>query len=98
MPQYPQLRSGRRSSAEARPAVERQPGNLGTSLLIDPEAGAMGFESFGASDGALVHSEDVIAAVLREAARLAGGTVTRERYEVLVFEREHRCAADRGYG
>jgi hypothetical protein len=31
---------------EGRPAVERRPGNLGTSLLIDPEAGAMEFESF----------------------------------------------------
>jgi hypothetical protein len=75
-------------ASEARPVVEHQPGNLGTSLFIDPEAGAMGFESFWASDGALVHSEDVIAAGLREAAQLAGGTVTRERYEVLVFERE----------
>lgn len=75
-------------ASEARPVVERQPGNLGTSLLIDPEDGAMGFESFWASDGALVHSEDVIVAGLREAAQLAGGTLTRERYEVLVFERE----------
>jgi hypothetical protein len=42
-------------------------GNLGTSLLIDPEAGVMGFESFWASDGALVASEDVVAASYREA-------------------------------
>ena len=75
-------------TSQARPLVERQPGNLGTSLLVDPEGGAMGFESFWASDGALEHSEDVIAASLREAAQLAGGSVTRERYEVLVFERE----------
>jgi len=75
-------------ASEVRPAVERQPGSLGTSLLIDPEARAMGFESFWASDGALVASEDVIAAALREAARRAGGTVSRERYAVLVFERE----------
>jgi hypothetical protein len=68
--------------------VERQSGNLGTSLLIDPEAGAAGFESFWASDGALVASEDVIAASVREAARRAAGTVTRARYEVLVFELE----------
>lgn len=71
-----------------RPAVEGQPGNLGTSLLIDREVGAAGFESFWASDGALVASEDVIAASVREAARRAGGTVTRERCEVLVFELE----------
>ena len=74
--------------SEVRPIMERQPGNLGTSLLLDPEAGAMGFESFWASSGALLDSEDVIAASAREAARRAGGTVTRERYPVLVFERE----------
>jgi hypothetical protein len=28
----------------------------------------------------------------------AGGTVTRERYAVLVFERRHRCAAGRACG
>jgi hypothetical protein len=75
-------------AGEVRPAVEGQSGNLGTSLLIDPEAGAAGFESFWASDGALVASEDVIAASVREAARRAGGTVSRERYAVPVFELE----------
>jgi heme-degrading monooxygenase HmoA len=75
-------------SSEVRPAVERRPGSLGTSLLLDPGAGAMGFESFWASSGALVDSEDVIAASVREAARRAGGTVTHERYAVLVFEHE----------
>ena len=48
----------------------------------------MGFESFWASNGALVDSGDVIAAGVGEAARRAWGTVTRERYAVLVFERE----------
>jgi hypothetical protein len=48
----------------------------------------MGFESFWASDGPLVASEDVIAASVREAARRAGGTVTREHYEIMVFELE----------
>jgi hypothetical protein len=75
-------------TSEARPAMERQPGNLGTSLLVAPEAGAAGFESFWASDGALMDSEGVIAASAGEAARQAGGTVTRERYAVLVFEHE----------
>jgi hypothetical protein len=75
-------------ASEVRPAVEHQPGNLGTSLLISPESGAMGFESFWASDGPLVASEDVIAASVREAARRAGGTVTREHYEIMVFELE----------
>jgi hypothetical protein len=73
---------------EVCPAVERQPGSLATSLLIGPEAGAMGFESSWAPDGALPDSGDVIAASAGEAARRAGGTVTRERYAVLVFEHE----------
>jgi hypothetical protein len=64
------------------------PGNLGTSLLIDPEAGATEFESFWESEGLLVNDEDVIAACLREAALPAGGTVIRDRYGVLVFERD----------
>jgi len=75
-------------TSEARPAVERQPGNLGTSLLLDPEAGAMAFESFWAPRGALLDSEGVIAASAGEAARRAGLTVTRERYAVLVFEHQ----------
>lgn len=40
----------------------------------------MGFETFWASNGALVHNGDVIAASVREAARRAGGMVARERY------------------
>ena len=73
---------------EARPAVERRPGSLGTSLFIEPVAGAMEFESFWGSEGLLVDNEDVIAACLGEAALRAGGTVIRERYGVVVFERE----------
>ncbi len=48
----------------------------------------MEFESFWESEGPLVDSEDMIAPSLREAALRTGGTVTRERYGVLVFERE----------
>jgi len=75
-------------ASEGRPDVERQPGNLGASLLAAPEAGAMGFESFWESEGSLVDSEDVITASVREAARRTGGTVIHERYAVSVFERE----------
>ena len=67
--------------------MERHPGSLGTSLFIDP-AGGMEFESFWASHGSLVQSEEAIAASVREAARRAGGTVIRERYEVVMFERD----------
>jgi hypothetical protein len=41
-----------------------------------------------APDGALPDSGDVIAASAGEAATRAGGTVTRERYAVLVFGHE----------
>jgi hypothetical protein len=75
-------------TSEVRPAVERQRGSLGMSLFIDPATGAVGFEAFWASHGALVASEEVIAASVPEAARRTEGTVTRERYEVLVFERK----------
>jgi len=68
--------------------VEGQSGSLGTSLLIDRDAGAMKFESFWASKGALVAGEDVVAASACEAARRADGTLTRERYAVAVFELE----------
>lgn len=66
-------------TSEVRPAVEGRPGNLGTSLLLAPETGALAFESFWASNGTLLDSEDVIAASVRETVRRAGGTVTRER-------------------
>jgi hypothetical protein len=75
-------------AGEAGPAVERTHGSLGTSLLADPDAGVLGFESLWASEGALVRGEEAVAARLREAAQRAGGTVSSERYEVLVFERE----------
>jgi hypothetical protein len=76
------------TTGEVCPALERQPGSLGSLLLIDPQAGVMGLESFWASDGAHAESEDMIIAGVREAARRAGGKVIRERYEVLVFERD----------
>jgi hypothetical protein len=83
-------------TSEVRPAVERQPGSLGTSLLIDAEEGALAFESFWASHGALAVSENVVAACVREAAQRARGAVTRERYQVLVFEREAPLRGGRG--
>jgi len=83
-------------TSEVRPVMERQPGYLGTSLLLAPEAGVKGFESFWASNGALMDSGDVIAAGVRESVRRAGGTVTRERYAVLVFERAAPWRGGRG--
>ena len=83
-------------TSEVRPVTERQPGNPETLLLLDPEAGAMGFESFWASNGALMDSGDVIAASVREATQRAGRTMTRERYAVLVFERGGTAARRTG--
>jgi hypothetical protein len=83
-------------TSEARPAVERQPGSLGTSLLVDPEEGALGFESFWASHGALTASENVVGASVREAAQRAQGAVTGERYQVLVFERGAQLGGGQG--
>ncbi len=83
------------TTSEVRPALERRPGSLGTLLLIDPEAGAMQFESFWASNGALADSDMIIAGG-REAAGRAGGKVTRERYEVLVFERAAPLGSGQG--
>jgi hypothetical protein len=83
-------------TSEACPAVERQPGSLGTSLLIAAQDGALGLESFWASHGALAAGENVVGASVREAARRAQGAVTRERYQVLVFEREAPLGGGQG--
>jgi hypothetical protein len=82
-------------ASEVRPAVERQHGSLGTALLISPEAGAARFESFWAPGSPLARDETRDETSVREAARRAGGTVTAERYEVLVFERTEPLDAGR---
>ena len=73
---------------EVRPAAESQPGSLGLSLLASPESGAAVLESFWASHHALAASEQAAALVRGELARRAGGSVTCERYQLPVFERE----------
>jgi heme-degrading monooxygenase HmoA len=73
---------------EVRPVVESQPGNLGLSLLAGPELGIAILESFWASDYALVHSEPAVAPARSEMVRRVKGTVTVERYQIPVFERE----------
>ena len=79
-------------ASEVRPAVERQhgpgdglahqPGGRCREIRVVLGAGPLARR---ASSGASV----------REAARRAGGTVTAERYEVLVFEREEPLDAGR---
>ena len=74
--------------SEVRPEVESQPGNLGMSLLVNPELGVAILESFWASHDVLRASERIVAPGRAEAVRRATGTVTVERYRVPVFERE----------
>jgi len=82
-------------ASEVRPAVERQHGSLGTALLISPEAGVARFESFWAPGSPLARDETLDETSVREAAQRAGGTVSAERYEVLVFERTEPLDAGR---
>jgi heme-degrading monooxygenase HmoA len=74
--------------SEVRSAVESQPGSLGLSLLASPELGAAVLESFWASHHALQASEQTAAPLRGELARRARGSVTVERYRILVFERD----------
>jgi quinol monooxygenase YgiN len=75
---------------DVRPAMESQPGNLGLSLLANPEPGVAIVESFWASQLELQASENTDRILRGELARLAGGPVTVEHYEVVIFEREAR--------
>jgi hypothetical protein len=79
--------------SEVRPAVESQPASRGLSLLASPEPGAAVLESFWASPHALEASEQTAAPLRGELARRARGSVTAERYQILVFE---QAASPRG--
>ena len=74
--------------AEARPRAESQPGNLGLALYANPELGVAVLESFWVSGDAMRVSEHVVSASRREAVRRASGTVSVERYQLPIFERE----------
>ncbi len=74
--------------SEVRPAVERLPGNLGMSLLANPESGVAVLESFWVSHNALLDSENAVATARGEMARRVKGPLTAECYRIPVFERE----------
>jgi heme-degrading monooxygenase HmoA len=74
--------------SEIRPAVERLPGNLGMSLLANPESSVAVLESFWVSHNALLDSENAVATARGEMTRRVKGTVTTECYRIPVFERE----------
>jgi hypothetical protein len=52
--------------SQVRPAVESQPGNLGMSLLANPELGVAILESFWVSHDALRDSEKAVAPIRGE--------------------------------
>jgi quinol monooxygenase YgiN len=81
---------------EVRPLVESQPGNLGLSLMASLEDGVAILESFWASKDAMRASEKVVAPARNEVIRRAKGTISVERYQVPVFEREARLRGGEG--
>jgi hypothetical protein len=83
---------------EIRPALEARPGSLGISVLEDRERGVAVFGSFWTTSREMGGSEDTESPFRGELARLAGGPVTVEGYQVPVFELIQRSALPRhGY-
>ena len=77
---------------EARPVLESQHGSLGVSLLEGP--GGVISESFWATHAALWLSQETDAKLRGELARRVQRPVTAEDYQMAVFEREARLAAE----
>jgi hypothetical protein len=71
---------------DVRLAMESQPGNLGLSLLANPEPGVAIVESFWVSRLELQASENTDRILRAELARQASGPVTVEHYEVVILE------------
>src|SRR5215469_13534811 len=71
---------------EIRPALAARPGSLGISVLEDGERGVVIFGSVWATGAQMSGSEDTEVPLRGELARLAGGPVTVEEYQVPVFE------------
>jgi hypothetical protein len=80
---------------EIGPALEQRPGSLGISVLEDRERGVAIFGSVWATSGEMNGSENTEAPLRGELARLAGGPVTVEEYQVPVFELVERLALPR---
>jgi hypothetical protein len=71
---------------DVRLAMESQPGNMGLSLLANPEPGVAIVESFWVSQLQLQASENTDRILRAELARQASGPVTVEHYEVVILE------------
>ncbi|MFY9889786.1 MAG: hypothetical protein WAK71_15850 [Streptosporangiaceae bacterium] len=74
--------------SEVRDRVHSRPGNLGLSLYTNPVLGTAVVQSFWVSGDALRASEQMVSSGRSQAARLAGGTIAVERFQLPVFERE----------
>lgn len=80
---------------EIRPALEARTGSLGISVLEDRERGVAIFGSVWATAPEMSGSEDTEVPLRGELARLAGGPVSVEGYQVPVFELVERPALPR---
>lgn len=73
--------------SKVRPALEGQPGSLGTSQYANDELGLAVFQSYWATERELRESEQSITNH-REVLRRAAGTLTIERYQLTTSGRE----------
>jgi hypothetical protein len=71
---------------EIRPELESRVGHLGISVLEDRERGVAIFGSVWATGAEMSGSEDTEVPLRGELAKLAGGPVTVEDYQVPIFE------------
>jgi hypothetical protein len=71
---------------EIRPELESRPGSLGISVLADQKRGVAIFGSVWATSLEMSGSEDAERPFRGELARLAGGPVTVEGYQIPIFE------------
>jgi heme-degrading monooxygenase HmoA len=79
-----------------RPELEAQPGCRGMALLTDRDQGQAVIASYWDSAEALTTSEHAVQTSRKEAAELARGAITVEKYEVPIFVRTSR--PERGAG
>jgi heme-degrading monooxygenase HmoA len=76
--------------------LEAQPGSRGMAMMTDREQGQAVVASYWDSAEALTTSEHAVQTSRKEAAELAGGSITVEQYEVPIFVRNSR--PERGAG
>jgi heme-degrading monooxygenase HmoA len=75
---------------EGRRQVEDQPGNVGMSLIANPELAVALVASFWVSGDAMRESEKMSAELRHQAAQVSSGTVSVEHFEVPSFVQPRR--------